>query len=197
MARTKATAKKAAQSRSDVVRKEIAKPETDLKKKAHRFRPGTVALREIRRYQKSAESLVPYRAIVRLVREIAQDFQTDLRFQKSALEALREAAEMHLITTFGYTQMAAIHAKRITIMKQDMMHVVGLLRAEGSLLYMPNTASRASRNTVEQTTAVVTTTSNKKQKPKSKKPVAAAVAAAAESAPEEKEDAKEPPPLSD
>lgn len=197
MARTKATAKKAALSRSDTVKKEIAKPETDLKKKAHRFRPGTVALREIRRYQKSAESLVPYRAIVRLVREIAQDFQTDLRFQKSALEALREAAEMHLITTFGYTQMAAIHAKRITIMKQDMMHVVGLLRAEGSLLYMPNTASRASRNTVEQTTAVVTTTSNKKQKPKSKKPVAAAVAAAAESAPEEKEDAKEPPPLSD
>ncbi|XP_038171876.1 histone H3.3 type a-like [Arvicola amphibius] len=54
-------------------------------------RPGTVALREIRRYQKSTELLVRKLAFQRLVREIAQDFKTDLRFQSAAIAALQEA----------------------------------------------------------------------------------------------------------
>lgn len=53
------------------------------------FRPGTVALREIRRYQKSTELLIRKLPFQRLVREIAQDFKTDLRFQSAAIGALQ------------------------------------------------------------------------------------------------------------
>merc|ERR1719350_1376036 len=63
-------------------------PATGGVKKPHRYRPGTVALREIRRYQKSTELLIRKLPFQRLVREIAQDFKTDLRFQSSAVMAL-------------------------------------------------------------------------------------------------------------
>uniref|UniRef100_A0A8C7JSR3 Core Histone H2A/H2B/H3 domain-containing protein n=1 Tax=Oncorhynchus kisutch TaxID=8019 RepID=A0A8C7JSR3_ONCKI len=66
-------------------------------KKPHRYRPGTVALREIRRYQKSTELLIRKLPFQRLVREIAQDFKTDLRFQSSAVMALQEASEAYLV----------------------------------------------------------------------------------------------------
>jgi histone H3 len=66
-------------------------------KKPHRYRPGTAALREIRRYQKSTELLIRKLPFQRLVREIAQDFKTDLRFQSSAVMALQEASEAYLV----------------------------------------------------------------------------------------------------
>ena len=69
-------------------------------KKPHRYRPGTVALREIRRYQKSTELLIRKLPFQRLVREIAQDFKTDLRFQSSAVMALQEASEAYLVGLF-------------------------------------------------------------------------------------------------
>jgi histone H3 len=72
-------------------------------KKPHRYRPGTVALREIRRYQKSSDLLIPKLPFQRLVREIAQDFNTELRFQSSALGALQEAAEAYLVGLFEDT----------------------------------------------------------------------------------------------
>lgn len=53
----------------------ITQPTTGGVKKPHRFRPGTVALREIRRYQKSTELLIRKLPFQRLVREIAQDFK--------------------------------------------------------------------------------------------------------------------------
>jgi histone H3/H4 len=84
-----------------------------------RFRPGTVALREIRRYQKSTELLMRKLPFQRLVREIAQDFKTDLRFQSSAVMALQEAAEAYLVGLFEDTNLCAIHAKRVTIMPKD------------------------------------------------------------------------------
>merc|ERR1719206_1154251 len=65
--------------------------------KPHRYRPGTVALREIRRYQKSTELLIRKLPFQRLVREIAQDFKTDLRFQSAAIGALQEASEAYLV----------------------------------------------------------------------------------------------------
>uniref|UniRef100_A0A8C4M080 Histone H3 n=1 Tax=Equus asinus asinus TaxID=83772 RepID=A0A8C4M080_EQUAS len=86
MARTKQTARKSTGGKAP--RKQLATkaarksaPATGGVKKPHRYRPGTVALREIRRYQKSTELLIRKLPFQRLVREIAQDFKTDLRFQ--------------------------------------------------------------------------------------------------------------------
>ena len=80
------------------------------------FPSGIVALREIRRYQKSTELLIRRMPFQRLVREIAQDFKTDLRFQSSAVLALQEASEAYLVGLFEDTNLCAIHAKRVTIM---------------------------------------------------------------------------------
>lgn len=84
-----------------------------------KFRPGTVALREIRRYQKTTELLIRRLPFQRLVREIAQDFKDDLRFQGEALQALQESAEAYLTGLFEDTNLCAIHAKRVTIMPKD------------------------------------------------------------------------------
>ncbi|XBI36186.1 hypothetical protein VPH35_121748 [Triticum aestivum] len=110
MARTKQTARKSTGGKAP--RKQLATkaarksaPATGGVKKPHRFRPGT-----------------------RLVREIALDFKTDLRFQSSAVSALQEAAEAYLIGLFEDTNLCAIHklpiystihAKRVTIMPKD------------------------------------------------------------------------------
>ena len=84
-----------------------------------RWRPGALALREIRRYQKSTELLIRKLPFQRLVREIAQSFKTELKFQAAALGALQEAAEAFLIGLFEDTNLCAIHAKRVTIMPKD------------------------------------------------------------------------------
>ncbi|KAA1477075.1 histone 3 [Dentipellis sp. KUC8613] len=89
-------------------------------KKPHRFRPGTVALREIRRYQKSTDLLIRKMPFQRLVREISQNYKEDLRFQSSAIMALQEACEAYLISVFEDTNYAAIHAKRVTIQPKDL-----------------------------------------------------------------------------
>lgn len=89
-------------------------------KKPHRYRPGTVALREIRKYQKSTELLISKAPFQRLVKEIAQDFNTNLRFQYSAIAALQEVTETFITTLFEDTQLCAIHAGRVTIKPKDM-----------------------------------------------------------------------------
>ena len=94
-------------------------PRTGGLKRPMRYRPGTVALREIRRYQKSTELLIRKLPFNRLVREIAQDFKTDLRFQAQAILALQEAAEAYLVGLFEDTNLCGIHAKRVTIMPKD------------------------------------------------------------------------------
>ena len=90
-------------------------------KKAFRYRPGTVALREIRRYQKSHELLIRKLPFQRLVREIANDINIipELRFQSSAILALQEAAEAYLVYLFEDSNLCAIHAKRVTIQPKD------------------------------------------------------------------------------
>ena len=75
------------------------------------YRPGTVALREIRRYQRTGELLIRKLPFTWLVREIAQDFKTDLRFQREAIAALQEAAEAYLVGLFKDTNLCTIHAK--------------------------------------------------------------------------------------
>jgi len=96
------------------------RPKTGGIKKPHRYRPGTVALREIRRYQKSTGLLIRKAPFQRLVREIAQNFKTDLRFQSHAIMALQEASECYLVHLFEDTNLCAIHAKRVTIMPKDL-----------------------------------------------------------------------------
>jgi len=124
MARTKQTARKSTGGKAP--RKALASkaarksaPTTGGVKKPHRFRPGTVALREIRKFQKSTELLIRKLPFQRLVREIAQDFKTDLRFQSHAVLALQEASEAYLVGLFEDTNLCAIHAKRVTIMPKD------------------------------------------------------------------------------
>jgi histone H3 len=89
-------------------------------KKPHRYRPGTVALREIRRYQSNTELLIKKMPFQRLVREIATDEHKEYRFQSAALLALQEACEAYLVSLFEDTNLAAIHANRTTIKPKDM-----------------------------------------------------------------------------
>jgi histone H3 len=127
-------------------------PATGGVKKPHRYRPGTKALLAIRRYrqctqqhcnsvrcsvrgvssflsawfacstEKSTDLLIRKLPFQRLVREIAQDFKNDLRFQGSAILALQEAAESYLVGLFEDTNLCAIHAKRVTIMPKGQRH---------------------------------------------------------------------------
>jgi len=141
MARTKQTARKSTGGKAPRMKlaKHAAKKSAKAAKKSapqpgsvkppHRYRPGTVALREIRRYQKSTDLLVRKLPFQRLVREIAQDFKGDLRFQGSAILALQEAAEAYLASLFEDTNLCAIHAKRITIMPKD-IQLARILRGE-------------------------------------------------------------------
>jgi len=89
-------------------------------KKPRRYRPGTVALREIRKYQHSSELLIRKLPFQRLVKEIAGDISNDLRFQSTAILALQEATESYLVSLFTDTNLCAIHAKRVTITPKDM-----------------------------------------------------------------------------
>lgn len=102
--------------------KSLAAAEAAKRRRPHKFRPGTVALREIRRYQKSTELLMPRLPFQRLVREIAQDYFTNqnFRFQSSAVGALHEATEAYIVGLFEDTNLCALHAKRVTIMPKDM-----------------------------------------------------------------------------
>jgi histone H3 len=126
MARTKQTARKSVGGkapRKQLATKSARKAVLDsggVKRKKHRYRPGTVALREIRRYQKSTELLIRKLPFQRLVREIAVRFQTDLRFQSTAILALQEASEAYLVGLFEDTNLCAIHARRVTILPRDM-----------------------------------------------------------------------------
>ncbi|KAM0861355.1 hypothetical protein ACQ4PT_045948 [Festuca glaucescens] len=104
-------------------------PATGGVKKPRRYRPGTVALREIRKYQKGTELLIRKLPFQRLVREIAQVFKIDLRFQSHAVLALQEAAEAYHVGLFEDTNLCAVHAKRVTIMSKD-VHLARRIRGE-------------------------------------------------------------------
>ena len=130
--RTKQTARKSTGGKAPL--KRIATKSLDgdqnQKRKVRRYRPGTVALREIRQYQKSTNLLIRKLPFQRLIREIAQNiilhnprfssFTNEIRIQSSALEALQGAAEDYLVNLFEDTNLAAIHAKRVTIQPKDM-----------------------------------------------------------------------------
>ena len=87
-------------------------------KKPRKYRPGTVALRQIHHYQKSTELLLQKMPFQRLVREITQDFKTNLRFQSGAVIAL-QVSEAYLVRLLEDSHLCAIYAKRVTIMPKD------------------------------------------------------------------------------
>ncbi len=125
MARTKQTSRKIVSGKSPCkilaarARSTSSAPAAGGIKRPHRYRPGTVALREIRKYQKSTELLIRKLPFQRLVREIAQSFNADLRFQSTAVLALQEVSEAYLVGMFEDVNLCAIHAKRVTLMPKD------------------------------------------------------------------------------
>ena len=84
--------------------------------KPHRYRAGTAALKDICHFQKTSVLLIRKLPFQRLVREITQDFKTDLRFQSAAKLCLQEAAEAYLVRLFHDANLYAIHARQVTIM---------------------------------------------------------------------------------
>ena len=124
MARTKQTARKSTGGKAP--KKALATtaarksaPAAAGVKKPHRFRPGTVALREIRQFQKGTDLLMRKKSFQRFVREVAQDFNSSLKFTGIALMALQHASEAYTVGLFEDTNLCAIHGKRVTIMPKD------------------------------------------------------------------------------
>ncbi|EEA18593.1 hypothetical protein TMatcc_001239 [Talaromyces marneffei ATCC 18224] len=133
MARTKMPARKIAQGKGPRktlpgAGKRVLPPPPPRRRR--RYKWGTTALREIRRYQKSTDLIIPKLPFQRLVREIAHQvtLEKDMRWQKSAILALQEAAEAFLVKEFEMTNLAAIHAHRVTIQSKDMQLVDQLRR---------------------------------------------------------------------
>jgi histone H3 len=118
MAKAKETARKVAKLGSKKV-KQAKKSTGSAMKKTRRFRPGTVALREIRRYQKGTELLLRKAPFQRLVRELATAHKEGLRFQSSAIQAIQESTESFCIGLLSDSNLCAIHSKRVTIMNRD------------------------------------------------------------------------------
>lgn len=137
MARTKQSARKTPgittggkAPRKQLVTKSSRKTSTtpsQVGAKKHRFKPGTVALREIRRYQKSTERLIRKLPFQRLCRSLCRDTTTspaDIRFQGPALLALQEATELYLVGLFEDALLCAQHAKRVTVFGKDFLLVM-------------------------------------------------------------------------
>ncbi len=111
-----ATGSKASKSQA---KKKTAPAEGGMKNK-RRFRPGTVAIREIKRYQKATTFMLSKAPFQRFIRAICDGIDAQLRFQSAALLALQEAAESYLTGLFEDANLCAIHANRVTVMKKDM-----------------------------------------------------------------------------
>lgn len=103
----------------DKAKKKTAPAEGGVKRKM-RWRPGTVALREIKRYQKATQLLLAKAPFQRFVRAICEGIDGQIRFQSQALLALQEAAEAYLTGLFEDSNLCAIHANRVTVMKKDL-----------------------------------------------------------------------------
>ena len=108
-------------SKTDKARKKTAAAEGGIKeKRKFRFRPGTVAIREIKKYQKATTFMLAKAPFQRFIRAICEGIDAQLRFQSAALLALQEAAESYLTGLFEDANLCAIHASRVTVMKKDL-----------------------------------------------------------------------------
>ncbi|KAK7275343.1 hypothetical protein RIF29_16456 [Crotalaria pallida] len=94
-------------------------PGTEGRKK-RRYRPGSVALREIRQFQKTFHLLIPAAPFIRLVKQITNNVSRNVsHWTPEAMVALQEAAEDLLVHLFEDGMLCAIHARRVTLMKKD------------------------------------------------------------------------------
>ena len=124
MARTKQTARKSTGGKAPRQQLETKAAydrarTTGGVKRPRRYRPGTVALREIRKHQKSTDLLMKKAPFQRLVSEIGQDFKIGLMYRATAVLALQESTEAYLVSLFEDTNLCAVHAKRVTIQSKD------------------------------------------------------------------------------
>ena len=117
MSRTKTTA--VAKSAKAAAPKAKADKKSGAKK-SFKWRPGTVALRQIRKFQRSTETLLRKAPFLRLVREIATSGKDGLRWQASALQALQEATESFVTGLLSDANLCALHAKRVTLLARDL-----------------------------------------------------------------------------
>ena len=99
-----------------------AMPTPRRARKPHRWRSGTVALREIRRYQKTTDLLIPKLPFQRFYRELLQEAKKDWRSQAVAIMAAQEASEAYLVGLLNDTNLCAIHGNRVTVMPKDLEH---------------------------------------------------------------------------
>ncbi|KAG5481197.1 hypothetical protein CUR178_06429 [Leishmania enriettii] len=98
-------------------------------KRHHRWRPGTVALREVRKYQHSTGTLIPRYPFYRLVKEIMTTFKDTMRMCRSAVDALHEATECYLVSVLADANLCTLHAKRVTVYSKD-LHLALRLRGD-------------------------------------------------------------------
>ncbi|CAD2218840.1 histone H3 [Angomonas deanei] len=103
-------------------------------KKAHRWRPGTVALREVRKYQKSTNLLIAKAPFRRLVKEVSMNFKTSMRVSAGALEALQESTENYLTSILSDAYLCTVHARRVTLFPKDLQLA---LRLRGETRALP------------------------------------------------------------
>ena len=130
MSRTKETAAKSSASKGSAKKAKVSKSASgNSVKRTHRYRPGTVALREISRYQRGTELLLRKAPFQRLVREISLVGKDGLRFQSAAVLAIQEATEAYMISLLADTNLCAIHTRRVTVMPKD-LHLARRLRGE-------------------------------------------------------------------
>ncbi len=121
MARTKASAKKSVGGKAASSKK--VKTPKKAGKGGRRYKPGTVALREIRKIQKSTALLLKKAPFQRLVRSEGNTLKTSLKFKKTALAAFQEAAEAYATSTLEGAVMLQLHRKRKTLVKKDIEYV--------------------------------------------------------------------------
>lgn len=103
-----------------ITAKQEGQGRSPAEKRQHRWRPGTVALREVRRFQKSTELLIQRAPFRRLVREIMSSLKDGMRVRSSALEAIQDASENYIVGVLNDANLCTIHAKRVTLFPKDL-----------------------------------------------------------------------------
>ncbi|XP_012942093.1 histone H3.3 [Aplysia californica] len=106
-----------------LMKRNVAKKRTKTKankgRKLYKYRPGTVAEREVKKLQKSTQPLIPKAEFDRLAREVTQDFKTDSRHQPGALAALQESAESWIVDMFGAAKKCGTQRKKKAVTPKD------------------------------------------------------------------------------